>query len=258
MITAAITDLAHPALPCCRSLEQRAAISWPSTAAALVPAYNEAAIIGSTIKALHKVEEIRDILVVDDGSSDQTREQAYRAGARVVSLSPNRGKGGAILFGSHFIKEPLLAIVDADLGDSAVEIRRLFPAIRAGKAAMTVAVFPEGRSKGGIGMVKRFAKWSIMHTTGYSLQEPLSGQRVLPISLLGLLRCSPKGFGFEVALSIDLLREGYRVVEVETTMSHRERGRDLASCLHRGRQLLAVLRELYLRRELFLEGARQA
>lgn len=220
----------------------------------LVPAYNEAEYIGKTVAALTRVPGVREVVVIDDGSTDETAAVAAKSGARVIRLSSNRGKSAAVLFGASFIRQPYLALVDADLGDSAAELLRLLQPLQEGKAAMTVALFPPGGVKGGLGLVKKLAAWSIHRSTGRYLKEPLSGQRVFKRELLTLLRHTPKGFGLEVALSMDLLRYGYRIMEVETAMRHRERGRDAGSCLHRGRQFTAVLRELWLRRDLLVKG----
>ncbi|HOL17519.1 MAG TPA: glycosyltransferase family 2 protein [Bacillota bacterium] len=221
----------------------------------LIPAYNEAAYIGKTITALKRVPQVREITVIDDGSTDKTAAEAERHGARVFRLPRNRGKAYAVLCGARLIRQPYLALVDADLGDSAEELFHLLQPLQEGRAEMAVALFPRGRVKGGLGLVKKLAAWFIYRGTGCLLREPLSGQRVLRRDLLAMLRHTPRGFGLEVALSLDLLRQGYAVVEVETRMSHRERGRDAASILHRGRQFAAVLRELWLRRDLLLRGS---
>jgi glycosyltransferase involved in cell wall biosynthesis len=220
----------------------------------LIPAYNEAGYIGRTVSALRTLPEVNQIIVIDDGSTDGTAIEAGRAGAKVIRMAGNRGKGEAVLFGARFACAPYLALIDADLGDSAAEIRRLVGPIREGKAAMTIARFPPQRRRGGIGLVKRLATWSIRRCTGLLMQEPLSGQRILRRELLALLRFPPRGFGLEVALTMDLLNQGYPVLEVSTQMSHRYRGKNPGSWLHRVRQGLAVLRELWLRRDTFGRG----
>ncbi len=221
--------------------------------AAIIPAYNESQHIEDTLDALKKIPAIVDILVVDDGSSDRTAEIAIRAGARVARLEQKIGKAGAVSRGLQLVTAPLVALVDADLGRSAGEIASLVEPIRRGKADMAVAIFPRPR-RGGWGLVKKIATWSIRRSCGRVLKEPLSGQRVLRRELWGLLRYPPRGFGLEIGLDLDLLSRGCTVLEVPTNMFHRERGRDLSSIGHRFRQLLAVIREIYLRRELLYGG----
>lgn len=221
---------------------------------ALVPAYNEAAHIGRTVAALFKLPQLKQVLVIDDGSLDDTAAEAEAAGAQVLRLPRNLGKGEAVLFGARFATAPYIALVDADLGDSAVELSRLIAPLRAGEAAMSVACFPAKHRRGGFGLVKKLAAWSIYRCTGSLMQEPLSGQRILRRELLQMLSFPPRGFGLEVALTIDLLQRGWPVVEVPTSMSHRERGRELSSFLHRGRQCAALIRELWLRRDRLIRG----
>ena len=220
----------------------------------LIPAYNEAGYVGRTVSVLKALPAIGSILVVDDGSTDGTAREAEEAGARVIRLRRNMGKGAAVLAGARCLKAPYLALLDADLGESAAEIERLLRPLQDQQASMTVALFPRPARPGGLGTVKKLAAWSVRRCTGFNLREPLSGQRVFRRELLELLRHPPRGFGLEIALSMDLLGQGYTVLEVETAMGHRERGRDPASILHRGRQFTAVLRELWLRKDLLFRG----
>ena len=114
---------------------------------------------------------------------------------------------------------------------------------------MAVAVFPRCR-RGGWGLVKRLASWAIRRTTGQVLSEPLSGQRVLRRELVGLLRYAPRGFGVEMGVARDVYTRGCNILAEKTPRPLRERGKDPASIWHRLKQLLAILREIYLRREL--------
>lgn len=221
----------------------------------LIPAYNEVAAIGRTVLALIALPQVKRVLVIDDGSDDGTAAAAVAAGAQVLRLGRNRGKGGAILCGVPLTTAPCIALIDADLGDTAAELARLIGPLQSGKAAMSIASFPEGRRCGGFGLVKKLAAWSIYRCTGRWMEEPLSGQRLLRRELLQKLSFPPRGFGLEAALTLDLLQQGWPVVEVATTMAHRERGREAASFLHRGRQGVALIRELWLRRRRFLEKA---
>lgn len=214
----------------------------------LIPAYNEARYIGRTIAALQDLSQPGRILVVDDGSADETAAVAAAAGAQVLRLPRNGGKGEAVLHGASLARAPYLALLDADLGDSAAELEKLLPPLMEGRAEMTVARFPAGSRRGGFGLVKKLAAWSIYRSTGWVAREPLSGQRVLRRELLEFLSFPPRGFGLEVALTLDLLQRGCRILEVPTLMSHRERGREPAAFLHRGRQCAALLHELWRRR----------
>ena len=82
------------------------------------------------------------------------------------------------------------------------------------------------------------SRWLVRLRTGKSPREPLSGQRLL--SARARAACFPlaAGFGCEVRMTIDALREGLTLEEIELDLDHRATGRDAAGFLHRGRQLL--------------------
>ena len=104
------------------------------TALAVVPAYNEARTVGGVIRSLREQAPQFDVLVVDDGSTDRTREIAQRAGARVLPLPFNVGIGGAVQAGFAFAQENdyrCLVQVDADGQHDPAEIRRLEAALDA-------------------------------------------------------------------------------------------------------------------------------
>ncbi|NLN53852.1 MAG: glycosyltransferase family 2 protein [Firmicutes bacterium] len=211
---------------------------------AIIPAYNEAAVIGATIRALQKIPELAEILVIDDGSEDLTAAQALLAGAAVRRLPQNVGKGGALQEGVRLAQGEILCFVDADLGQSAVEFRHLLRPVLAGEADMTVAVFPPAARPGGFGLVKGLAGYGVNKLAGYQSLAPLSGQRVLRREVWESLQTLPFGFGVEVGLTVECLRQGYRLQEIPVQMTHRETGRDLSGFKHRGRQFLHLLRTL--------------
>jgi hypothetical protein len=109
---------------------------------------------------------------------------------------------------------------------------------------MTIAVFRTLIKLGGHGIVVRTARSGIRRATGWTAQQPLNGQRCLSRAAFDAARPLARGFGVETGLSIDLLRRGMRVVEVEVDMAHRATGTDVAAQVHRARQLADVGRAL--------------
>jgi len=212
---------------------------------AIVPAYNEADTIIATLKALGRVEEIKEVIVVDDGSIDGTNWIAERLADRVIRLEKNYGKGEAVWLGVRAATFPIVALLDADLGFSVMEVRHLLPPVLNGEVDMSVAVFPKNRAGSGFGMVKKVAGWGMYIFTRNYCQEPLSGQRVLRKEIFGRMKTPPRGFGLEIALSLEAWRQNFRVKEVGVNMYHREKGRNIAGWVHRSRQMVAVLRELF-------------
>jgi glycosyltransferase involved in cell wall biosynthesis len=95
---------------------------------AVVPAYNEAATVGTVVGALHRDAPDWDVLVIDDGSTDDTAKVAARAGARVLSMPFNLGIGGAVQAGFRYAREEdydLMVQVDGDGQHVASEIPAL-------------------------------------------------------------------------------------------------------------------------------------
>jgi len=226
--------------------------------AAVVPAYNEERRIASTVRALRSVGGVCEVVVVDDGSADATAREAEAAGARVVRLPANRGKGAALTAGLGATTADVLLFIDADLQETATQAGCLLAPVLCGEADMAIARFPVvPGAGGGMGLVVRLARWGIRRATGRAMASPLSGQRA--ITRAAIERCLPlaEGFGVEVGLTIDALRSGLGVVEVTTTMAHRITGKRPADVLHRARQLLAVARALWQRRHALWRGAGQ-
>ena len=217
----------------------------------IIPAYNEAAVVGRTVRAvsaaLAAIEGGTEILLVDDGSSDDTVGAAAAAGAVVLRLERNRGKGEALRSGLENARGQVLLLLDADLGDSAGEAAALLGPVLAGEADMTVAVFPRrAGGGGGFGMVLRLARWGLRRAGAAPMQAPLSGQRALTREAWTRIDRLDARFGIEMGLNLDAARLGLRVREVPVEMSHRVTGRDWAGFRHRGRQFwdvgLAILR----------------
>ena len=238
--------------------------------AVVICALNEADRIGATVTAAAGLDGADILLVVDDGSRDGTAGEAERAGATVVRHARNRGKAAAMLTGaqaaarlepghgrSPALPRPLL-FLDADLGASAAAAGPLAVPVLAGAADMTIAVFTDRVRRGGHGFVVGLSGAGIERATGWRPAQPLNGQRCLTRAAFAAALPLARGFGVETGLTIDLLRAGLRVTEVEVPLSHRATGRDWRSQLHRGRQFADVARALAARRALPLRPGRAA
>ena len=111
---------------------------------------------------------------------------------------------------------------------------------------MTVAIFAR-RVGGGFGVAVKFARWAIRSLSGLDTTAPISGQRAMRGELLPIVVPFAPRFGMEIGMTVDAVRGGYRVLEVELDLEHRATGRSGRGFRHRGRQLRDFLR-VYLNR----------
>jgi glycosyltransferase involved in cell wall biosynthesis len=236
----------------------------PSDTFVIVTAHNEAERIGATLAALAQAFPGAPVWVADDGSTDATAEIAREGGALVVGSGRVIGKGGAATLavrealGSQgqgqdggSVARPDSATVcvlcDGDLGESALALAALAEAVRSDEVDVVVAVFAR-RVGGGVGLAVSFARWAIRRRCGMTMRAPISGQRALGVGVLRDVLPFADGFGMEVGMTIDAVRAGRRVSEMELELTHRATGRTPAGFAHRARQLVDFIRAYLARR----------
>lgn len=228
----------------------------PDAVAVIIPAKDEQARLAATLASARTIPGVDLVVVVDDGSSDSTAQVALDAGAVVLRHARNRGKGAAMATGATWVsgadnrdgRERVLLFLDADLEATANRAAPLVDPVLRGLADMAIAVLPpQRRTGGGHGFVVRLARDGIVDLTGWTPTQPLSGQRCLTLRAFTLASPLARGFGVETGLTVDLLRAGLTVVEVEADLEHRVTGRDWRAQRHRGRQYRDVLLALLAR-----------
>ncbi|MGO8904148.1 MAG: glycosyltransferase family 2 protein [Solirubrobacteraceae bacterium] len=213
----------------------------------IVAALDEADRIGATLAALTDAFGAVRMFLADDGSADATPEIARAAGATVVRSERVIGKGQAMTAAAREALrdagtgESIFVLCDGDLGESASRLGPLVDAVRAGEADVAVALFSR-RIGGGLGVAVSFARWAIRRRCGLDTRAPISGQRALRRRALEDVLPFAGGFGMEVGMTIDAMRAGHRVLEVELNLSHRATGRTPAGFAHRARQLVDFAR----------------
>lgn len=182
----------------------------------IIPAYNEERAVGQTVReialALAPLEGPLEILVVDDGSQDQTAARAAEAGARVLRQPRNQGYGAALKAGIAASRSPLVAIIDADGTYPPEALLRLLD--RAGDADMVVGA--RAANSRNIAAVRKPAKWFLGHLAsylaGHKIPDLNSGLRVFRRSVLvRFIPILPSGFSFTTTITLALLCTGYRV-----------------------------------------------
>ncbi|MDK2984944.1 MAG: hypothetical protein PWQ96_586 [Clostridia bacterium] len=154
----------------------------------VIPAYNEEKTIAGVLKPLINVKAVSEVIVVSDGSTDNTAEIAKNYGAKVIKLTSNVGKGGAMMVGVKAAESPVIMFLDADLlGLTAKHVEDLINPVLYEGFDMSVGLFEHGR----------------LATDLAQIVAPfLSGQRVLKKELLQEMSdLDASRFGIEVALT---------------------------------------------------------
>ena len=209
----------------------------------IVAARNEADVIGDTLAALGEAFPEAHVVVADDASGDGTAEAAIAAGAEVVSRRRPHGKGGNVSAAAATVIDrldgpdrPTFLLCDGDLGSSASELGPLVEAVESGEADLAIAAFRH-RVGGGFGFALRYAAATIERLCGYVPTAPISGQRALSPAAMRASYPFADGYGMEIGITVDVVRAGLEVREIELDLSHRATGRTLGGFLHRARQL---------------------
>ncbi len=204
------------------------------TATVLIPALNEESTIGKVVSAARHAGF--PVVVVDDGSSDDTATVAAAAGASVVRLERNLGKGGAYAAGLKLVTTPYLILLDADLvGLKPEHLQTLLEPVVAGEADMTVGVFQGGR---------------LLSDVGNRLTPQLSGQRALRTELLRALPgLESARYDVELKLTRWARQENWRVKYVPLKglgqrLKEEKRGL-IAGMAHRLKMYLQILRYMF-------------
>lgn len=181
----------------------------------LIPAYNEAAHVGSVVK---QVPSQLTVLVVDDGSTDETANLAEQAGAVVLRQEKNQGKGAALKVGMNYALEggyTGVITLDADGQHDPAEIEKFLYAYRACRADLIVGI----RNFRKIPPVRRVANWLGRYSLSWVLRQPVldnqSGYRLISRRLIQrLLNSEEQGFEFEVEMIVICLQYGYQLAGV--------------------------------------------
>jgi glucosyl-3-phosphoglycerate synthase len=212
----------------------------------IVAARNEAGRIAGTLDALAAAFPGARLLVADDASTDGTSAIAMGRGAWVVSRGRPHGKGANVTAAAQaavgeFEDDTIVLLCDADLGKSAGSLWDLAEAVESGDCDLAVASFADPRG-GGLGITLGYARRAVERHSGARLAAPLSGQRAMRLSTLRALLPFADGWGLETGMTLDAVRAGFRLREIQLPLEHRVTGWRPAGFLHRASQLRDIRR----------------
>lgn len=186
--------------------------SEPTNILGIIPAYNEAEKIGRVVAA---ASEYLPVMVIDDGSQDETAQIAESSGAKVFRQKPNQGKGLALRAGFlHAIEAGFQAVVtlDADGQHDPDEIPTFLTAIRNTRADLIIGE----RDFSQIPPIRRMAntlgKLSFSWAVGQPVGDNQSGYRLISTRMMkAVLGSREYGFEFEVEMIVICIQRGYQL-----------------------------------------------
>ena len=178
----------------------------------VIPAYNEEATVAKVVSVARKLSYVTEVIVVDDGSTDRTVEEAESAGATVISHIMNEGKGSAIKTGFKNSHGNIVAFIDADISNFTSEkIDKIIRPILEDQTDITKTKF--ARESG------RVTELTAKPLLGFffpelNYEQPLSGQFAGKRSALNKIRFE-KDYGVDVGIVLDADVHGIKILEVD-------------------------------------------
>lgn len=187
-------------------------MALPAETTILIPAFNEGPVIADVVRALQAEGPWHEILVVDDGSGDDTAARAAEAGARVVRHPYNKGNGAAVKTGIRNATGTYLLIVDGDGQHQPSDAKRLvarlgeYDLVVGARSATTQA---SGARRLGNGLLNALAS----HLTDRPIPDLTSGFRGARLEhLREFVHLLPNGFSTPTTTTLAFVKAGYNVI----------------------------------------------
>lgn len=178
----------------------------------IIPAYNEENTVARVVEVIKKVSFVDEIIVVNDGSSDNTAEEAMKAGAVVITHDVNKGKGEALYTGYKHAESDIIAFIDADIHNlTSKKVEAMIEPILLGKAEITKTKF--ARESGRVTELTAKPLLNFFFPE-ISFEQPLSGQFAARKEVLKKINFE-KDYGVDVGIVIDADVLGISIMEVD-------------------------------------------
>ncbi len=190
----------------------------------IIPAKNEAASIGLVVSGIRELLADAEILVIDDGSSDETRTISEQAGAKVISHPRSLGNGAAVKAGARRANGETLVFMDADGQHNPADIPRLLAELENGND-MVVGARASAKSHANIGRLMANGIYNLVASavTGHTIPDLTSGFRAVKAEKFRqYLYLLPNGFSYPTTITMAFMRSGYPVEFVDIEAAKRK------------------------------------
>lgn len=180
--------------------------------AVILPAFNEEETVAAVIGVIKGVDYVDEIIVVDDGSTDNTAEEVRKTGVTLLSHEKNKGKGEAIKTGYEYSDADILAFIDADIHNlTERKVDAIIRPILEGKTEITKTKF--SRTSGRVTELTAKPLLNFFFPE-ISFEQPLSGQFAAKKSVLKKIKFEPD-YGVDVGIVLDADVQGIGIQEVD-------------------------------------------
>tara|TARA_R110001599_G_C12275696_1_gene662277 strand:- start:14090 stop:14980 length:891 start_codon:yes stop_codon:yes gene_type:complete len=178
----------------------------------ILPAKNEDSVVGQVVQQILTLHPEVEVIVVDDGSTDNTKIKAESAGAKVVSHPYSKGNGASIKTGARAATGDIFVFMDADGQHRPEDINRLLQKLNEGFDMVVAA--RDSKSQASLGrlaanrLYNRLASWMV----GHEVEDLTSGFRAVHAGLFKqFLAILPNGFSYPTTITMAFFRAGYSV-----------------------------------------------
>jgi len=189
----------------------------------VMPAKNEQASVFNMVSDIIKLYPNSEVILVDDGSSDNTANLANQAGATVISHPYSKGNGAAIKTGARHATGDIIVFMDADGQHSPADIPRLLSKLKQGFDMVVGARQKGSQASIGRGLANKFYNKFASYMTGHKVEDLTSGFRVVKANKFReFLYLLPNGFSYPTTSTMAFFRAGYAVAYEPIHAAQRE------------------------------------
>ncbi|MGA3290278.1 MAG: glycosyltransferase family 2 protein [Candidatus Bathyarchaeia archaeon] len=215
----------------------------------IIPAFNEEKNLGNVLAELHKLDEQvqmdHEVIVVDDGSTDKTKEVAIRNGAKVLSNKTNQGKGCSLKCGFEYARGEIIVTMDADGSHNPEDIGKLISPVLNGADVAVGSRFNTDEGKKTTTRVNLFGNHLInlliLIMTGSVVTDSQSGFRAYKSTVLKETVVTSKGYAVDTELTLKSIINGYSLKEVPILVRKRANGCSRLNPIRDGLRILKVI-----------------
>ena len=196
----------------------------PTRVSIIIPCYNESQSVGNVIQKVRALLPDAEIIAVDDGSSDNTAEEALHAGATVYRHPYNIGNGAAVKTGIRKATGEILVFMDADGQHDPEDVPRLLTHLP--EYDMVVgARSMQGQATLLRGLGNKIYNWLASYVAKFRVQDLTSGFRAIKADIArGFIYLLPNTYSYPTTITLGVLRSGMSVKYIPIEVRKREKG----------------------------------